>query len=108
MNITYRKMNRGEYQVVKKLIRQAWFDEYVFKDKVKDDYAKAYLRTYLADSNYRMVACDDDKVVGQAIPAGSMVRKNCPVSITLEKKEAPPSDEPSNEESNPVSEENGR
>ena len=64
MNITYRKMNRGDYQVVKKLIRQAWFDEYVFKDKVKDDYAKAYLRTYLADSNYRMVACDDDKVVG--------------------------------------------
>lgn len=51
---------------------------------------------------------DDDKVVGQAIPAGSMVRKNCPVSITLEKKEAPPGDEPSNEESNPVSEENGR
>ena len=32
--------------------------------RTKDDYAKAYLRTYLADSNYRMVACDDDKVVG--------------------------------------------
>lgn len=51
---------------------------------------------------------NEDKVVGQAIPAGSMVKKNCPVSITLEKKEAPQSDEPSNEGNNPVSEENGR
>lgn len=64
MNITYRKMNRGDYQAVKTLIRQAWFDEYEFKDRVKKRYADAYLRIYLADSNYRMVACDDGKVVG--------------------------------------------
>lgn len=64
MNIQYRKMNRGDYQAVKSLIRQAWFDEYEFSDKVKDSYARAYLRIYLADSNYRMVACENDKVVG--------------------------------------------
>ena len=64
MNITYRKMNRGDYQAVKALIRQAWFDEYEFSDRVKNSYARAYLRIYLADSNYRMVACDDDKVIG--------------------------------------------
>ena len=64
MNITYRKMNRGDYQAVKKLIRQAWFDEYEFSDRVKNSYAKAYLRTYLADSNYRMVACDEGNVIG--------------------------------------------
>ena len=64
MNITYRKMNRGDYQAVKELIIQAWFSEYEFKDRVKKRYADAYLRIYLADSNYRMVACDDGKVVG--------------------------------------------
>ena len=57
-------MNRGDYQAVKALIRQAWFDEYEFSDRVKNSYARAYLRIYLADSNYRMVACDDDKVIG--------------------------------------------
>ena len=64
MSIQYRKMNRDDYQAVKALIRQAWFDEYEFKDRVKNAYARAYLRIYLADSNYRMVACDDGKVVG--------------------------------------------
>ena len=64
MSITYRDMNRGDYQAVKTLIRQAWFDEYEFSDRVKNSYARAYLRIYLADSNYRKVACDGDKVIG--------------------------------------------
>lgn len=38
----------------------------------------------------------DDKVIAQAIPAGSMVRKACPVSITVEKKEFPRSDDSQN------------
>lgn len=63
MSIQYRKMNRGDYQAVKALIRQAWFDEYDFKDRVKNAYARAYLRIYLADSNYRMVACNDENEV---------------------------------------------
>ena len=57
-------MNRGDYQAVKTLIRQAWFDEYEFSDRVKNSYARAYLRIYLADSNYRKVACDGEKVIG--------------------------------------------
>lgn len=64
MSITYRDMNRGDYQAVKTLIRQAWFDEYEFSERVKNSYARAYLRIYLADSNYRKVACDGDKVIG--------------------------------------------
>ena len=64
MSITYRDMNRGDYQAVKTLIRQAWFDEYEFSDRVKNSYARAYLRIYLADSNYRKVACDGEKVIG--------------------------------------------
>ena len=65
MSIQYRKMNRGDYQAVKSLIRQAWFDEYEFSNRVKDSYARAYLRIYLADSNYRMVACNEkNEVVG--------------------------------------------
>ena len=63
MNIEYRKMNRGDYQAVKKLIKQAWFDEYEFKDSVKNAYANAYLRIYLADSNYRMAACNEENEV---------------------------------------------
>ena len=51
---------------------------------------------------------DDDKVIGQAIPAGSMVRKNCPVSITVEKKEQPKTDDEPNGEETPNSEANGR
>ena len=65
MSIQYRKMNRGDYQAVKKLIRQAWFDEYEFSERIKNAYARAYLRIYLADSNYRMVACNEEnEVVG--------------------------------------------
>ena len=41
----------------------------------------------------------EDKVVSQAIPAGSMVKKGCLVSITVEKKEAP-INEDSNEDEN--------
>lgn len=41
----------------------------------------------------------DDKVIAQAIPAGSMVKKGCLVSITVEKKE-PPIPEDSNEDEN--------
>ncbi|MBO7289658.1 MAG: PASTA domain-containing protein, partial [Clostridia bacterium] len=51
---------------------------------------------------------DNDKVIGQAIPAGSMVRKNCPVSITVEKKEQPKTDDEPNGEETPNSEANGR
>ncbi len=51
---------------------------------------------------------DEDKVVGQAIPAGSMVRKDCPVSLTLEKKEPPKDNETIEQGGNSNSEANGR
>lgn len=63
MNIEYRKMNKSDYPFIKKLIIQSWFSEYKFNDRVKYAYAEAYLRIYLADSNYRIVACDEKKVV---------------------------------------------
>lgn len=55
MNIEYRKMNKADYPFIKNLIIQSWFSEYKFNDRVKYAYAEAYLRIYLADSNYRIV-----------------------------------------------------
>lgn len=64
MNIEYRKMNKYDYPFIKKLIIQSWFSEYKFNDRVKYAYAEAYLRIYLADSNYRVVVCDKETVIG--------------------------------------------
>ena len=57
-------MQKSDYQAIKKLIIQAWFSEYNFSNKIKFSYAEAYLRLYLSESNYRVVACDKENVVG--------------------------------------------
>ncbi|MBQ3024354.1 MAG: GNAT family N-acetyltransferase [Spirochaetaceae bacterium] len=63
MKITCRKMQKTDYQEIKKLIIQAWFSEYKFSNKIKGYYASAYLRLYLSESNYRIVVCDNDNVI---------------------------------------------
>ena len=63
MNIEYRKMKKRDYNRVKELIIEAWFSEYDFSKRIIKSYANAYLQTYLADSNYRMVAVDNGNVV---------------------------------------------
>lgn len=63
MKIIYRKIQKKDYQEIKNLIIQAWFSEYVFSNTIKNAYAEAYLRLYLAESNYRVVACDNEKVI---------------------------------------------
>lgn len=57
-------MSKKDFSSIKKLIIQSWFSEYEFRDKVKNTYAEAYFRIYLADSNYRVVVCDKETVIG--------------------------------------------
>lgn len=64
MAISYRIMEKKDYNRVKELITQAWFSEYPFKKKIIRLYAKAYLYSYLAEANFQRVACDGDKVCG--------------------------------------------
>ena len=64
MNITYEKLTTKDYQRVKELVTQAWFEEYNFSKKVIDLYAKGYLYMYLSELDYCIVAKDGDRVVG--------------------------------------------
>lgn len=57
-------MRKEDFPFIKKLIIQSWFSEYKFNDSIKNAYAEAYLRIYLADSNYRVVVCDKETVIG--------------------------------------------
>lgn len=64
MAIEYMPMTKQDYNDIKRLITEAWFSEYPFKEKYIKLYASGYLNLYLSESDYKMVAKDDGKVVG--------------------------------------------
>lgn len=64
MAITYMPMTKKDHKDIKRLITEAWFSDYPFKEKYIKLYASGYLNMYLAESDYKMVAKDGDKVVG--------------------------------------------
>ena len=68
MDILYRDAKKKDYKDIKRLIGEAWFDEYMeeygFKPWVVELYRKGYIYMYLAESNYIKVAEADNKVVG--------------------------------------------
>lgn len=62
--IEYRKMCKKDHNTIKRLVTEAWFDEYDFQKCVIKNYAKGYLYSYLAESNFQYVAVEDNKTVG--------------------------------------------
>lgn len=64
MDIKYVEMTKKDHKDIKRLITEAWFSEYPFKEKYINLYASGYLNMYLAESDYKMVAKVNDKVVG--------------------------------------------
>ena len=64
MNITYRTATKDDYKEIETLVGKAWFDDYEFSNRVKKLYRIGYTASYLAESNYKMVAMCDGKVVG--------------------------------------------
>lgn len=62
--ITFQNMSRSEYKDIKRLVKEAWFDNYPFPNSVLDIYASYYLFHYLSESDYRFVAKDNNSVVG--------------------------------------------
>lgn len=64
MDIKYVEMTTKDHKAIKRLITQAWFGEYPFKEKYIKLYASGYLNMYLSESDYQVVAKDGDKVVG--------------------------------------------
>ena len=64
MAITYVPMTKQDHKDIKRLITEAWFSDYPFKEKYIKLYASGYLNMYLSHSDYKMVAKDGDKVVG--------------------------------------------
>lgn len=64
MAIKYLPMTKQDHKDIKRLITDAWFSDYPFKEKYIKLYASGYLNMYLAEADYEMVAKDGDKVVG--------------------------------------------
>ena len=64
MNIKYMKMKKKDYKDIKRLITETWFTDYPFKNKYIKLYASGYLNMYLAKSDFKIVAKDNDKVIG--------------------------------------------
>lgn len=64
MDIKYEEMTKKDYEAIKRLITEAWFSDYPFKEKYIKLYAQGYLNMYLAKADYKIVAKDNDKVVG--------------------------------------------
>ena len=68
MEVLYREATKNDYKEIKRLIGEAWFDEYIeeynFSKRVVELYRKGYIYMYLAESNYIEVAEYDGKVVG--------------------------------------------
>ncbi len=64
MAIQYMPMTKADYEDIKRLITEAWFSDYPFKEKYIKLYANGYLNMYLAESDYMMVAKDNGKLVG--------------------------------------------
>lgn len=64
MDIKYEQMTKKDHKDIKRLITEAWFADYTFKDFYIKLYASGYLNMYLAHADYKMVAKDGDKVVG--------------------------------------------
>lgn len=67
MKIDYREMTKSDYADIKKMITQAWFSDEEYEnipDSVIRLYSKGYLYIYLSESDYGMVALDDDKPIG--------------------------------------------
>ena len=64
MDIKYEKMTKNDHKDIKRLITEAWFSDYTFKDFYIKLYASGYLNMYLAHADYKVVAKDGDKVVG--------------------------------------------
>lgn len=64
MAIQYMPMTKQDHKDIKRLITEAWFSDYPFKKKYIKLYASGYLNMYLSEADYKMVAKDDDKVVG--------------------------------------------
>lgn len=62
--ITYRELTHKDYRSIINLTKEIWFDEYPYKEYIKVLYAKGYLYEYLSESSYKMVAVDDNKVIG--------------------------------------------
>lgn len=64
MDIKYETMTKQDHKAIKRLITEAWFSDYPFKEKYIKLYASGYLNMYLAKSDYQVVVKDKDKVVG--------------------------------------------
>ena len=64
MDIKYVEMTKKDHKDIKRLITEAWFSDYPFKEKYIKLYASGYLNMYLSESDYKIVAKDGDKVVG--------------------------------------------
>ena len=64
MAIKYLPMTKEDHKDIKRLITEAWFSDYPFKEKYIKLYASGYLNMYLSEADYKMVAKDGDKVVG--------------------------------------------
>jgi hypothetical protein len=57
-------MTKNDHKDIKRLITEAWFSDYTFKDFYIKLYASGYLNMYLAHADYKVVAKDGNKVVG--------------------------------------------
>jgi len=64
MAIEYMPMTKKDHKDIKRLITEAWFGDYPFKEKYIKLYASGYLNMYLSKADYKIVAKDGDKVVG--------------------------------------------
>ena len=64
MDIKYETMTKNDHKDIKRLITEAWFSDYTFKDFYIKLYASGYLNMYLAHADYKVVAKDGNKVVG--------------------------------------------
>ena len=64
MDIKYVEMTKKDHKDIKRLITEAWFSDYPFKQKYIKLYASGYLNMYLSESDYKIVAKDGDKIVG--------------------------------------------
>ncbi|MGL5347527.1 MAG: GNAT family N-acetyltransferase [Peptostreptococcaceae bacterium] len=63
--VQYRKIEKSDYEIVKKLICEAFkFNEFLSDKKVLDSILTLYLQGCIMDSSYSQVAVKDNKVIG--------------------------------------------
>ncbi len=61
---TYHNLNKKDFESVRHLVGKAWYEEYEDNPKIYRLYTGYYLYHYVAESSYRIVVKDNDKVIG--------------------------------------------